>query len=208
MADTLDVLDLDEAKTTPGIVGNLSDARLSELVTAISRRLDRACGAVVQRTITGEAHDGGSCEIRLHHPAYAFTSVTEYQGTTAVALTRETVGTAPSDGYYAEPHKPAPSLYSGTLIRRAGGSDFPFYWGRGNVAVTYTAGRYATTAAVDPIFKRAARIMLRNLLGGDEPGTVNLGEFDVPGGRFPTFAIPNAAKQLLWDEWREIPGVG
>jgi hypothetical protein len=84
----------------------------------------------------------------------------------------------------------------------------PFYPGKGNIFVTYTGGRYGSTAAVDPRFKEAAYIMLRNLWTTEEP-TVQInagGEVATPGGRFPTFAVPNAARDLLLDEWREAGG--
>lgn len=202
------VLDVVTSSEVLGQLGRkVSGGVLTSAITAVSQRLDEACGAVVSRGSVTEYHDGGVTEIRLKHPASAFASVTEYRGTAGVVLTRETVGTEPSDGYFAEPHKPDRALFSGLLVRRSGGMDHRFYRGRGNVAVVYTAGRYATTALVPDRFKEAAVLMLRNLLGASEPSTVEFGEFTVPGGRFPTFAIPKAARELLWDEWREIPGV-
>lgn len=208
MSDLLDVIDLEEAKALLGIRGNTADARYSSWITAISRRLDAACGAVVSRTVTGEAHDGGSREIRLHHPASAFTSVTEYQGTSSTVLTRETIGTAPADGYLAEPHSPDPTLYSGTLIRRSGGVDVPFYFGRRNIAVTYTAGRYATTSVVAPQFRQAALAMFRKWKTLDEASVEQSGGFTVPAARFSIDDLLLEAKGFLWNEWREIPGVG
>jgi hypothetical protein len=208
MADVLDVIDPEEAKAFLGRKGEASSARLATQITAISRRLDQACGAVVVRTITGEAHDGGFCQVRLHHPVTTFTTVTEYAGTSSTVLTRETVGTQPASGYYAEALLNNPAIFSGTITRRGGGVDIPFYFGRGNVTATYQAGRYATTALVAPHFREAALIMLRNLVGAAEPGVQTVGEFETPGGRFPMFAIPPAAHDLLWQEYREIPGVG
>lgn len=205
-ADTFDVVTA--AEVTPFLSFSSAPTTLEAAITAVSRRLDEACGAIVTRGEVTEYHDGGHGTVRLKHPASAFTSVTEYQGSSAVTLTRETVGTEPADGYYAEPHAPDRTLFSGRLVRRSGGKDYGFYAGRGNVAVVYTAGRYADTASVDRRFKEAALIMLRNLVGASEPTTVTLDEFDTPGGRYPTFAVPNAVRQLLWDEWREIPGVG
>jgi hypothetical protein len=180
---------------------------LAARISAVSKRLDDACGAVVQRTVTGELHDGGDYLIRLKHPAAAFASVTEYQATTSVVLTRETVGTQPADGYYADLHLDVPGLFSGLLIRRSGGADARFYPGRGNISVTYTAGRYADTETVPEHFKEAALIMLKKLADGDQT-VVPVGEFDTPGARLPTFGVPRAVKELLFNEWREIPGVG
>jgi hypothetical protein len=180
---------------------------LAARISAVSKRLDDACGAVVQRTVTDEIVSGGDGYLRLKHPVAAFTSVTEYQGTTAVVLTRETIGTEPADGYVAEPHLSLPGLFSGVIYRRASGGDARFYPGSGNIKVTYTAGRYVDTEAVEPHFKEAALIMLKKLADGDQT-VVPVGEFDTPGARLPTFGVPRAVRELLFNEWREIPGVG
>lgn len=204
----LDVVNLDEAQSFLGRKGPTGADRLQLYITAVSRRLDDACGAIVQRAVTELLDGSGATQLWLRHPAAAFTSVTEYQGTTAVTLTRETPGTMPTAGYYADPHKPDPALFSGRLTRRASGVDYWWYgWaGRGNVSVVYTAGRYATTEAVAPHFKEAALVMLRNLVGADEPSVATTGQYDTPGGRFPTFAVPNFVRQMLRDEWRAVPG--
>ncbi len=203
MAEPTDLLSIEEARSAAGVKGSAQDTRLAIYVSALSRRLDRACGAVVERTVTSELHNGGRPTIRLRHPASAFTAVTEYQGTSGITLTRETPGTAPGDGYLAEPHAPEPSLFSGVLHRRSGGYDACFWAGRLNLAVSYTAGRYATTAAVDELFKEAATIVLANLWTAEELDVRKTGELDGPAMRFPRFAIPNAARQLLREEWRE-----
>lgn len=210
-ADTLDVLSQAEVKAVlvDGGAPRTSDDALSQINTAIARRLDRLCGAVVQRTVTGERHNGGSCEIWLRQgPASAFTSVVEWQGTNSTTLTAETLGTLPADAYLAEQHPTVPTLYSGRIWRRSNGWDWPFYVGHGNVVVTYSAGRYATTAAVDDRFKEAAAIMLRNFWRSIAPSAIQDGEFDIPISSFPRFAIPNAVRQLLRDEIIEIPGIG
>lgn len=203
-----DVLTIGEAKARLSIKATLdSDAALMAAVTAVSRRLDQACGFIVRRDVTAEAYDGGQDIIRLRNPAYALTTVTEYQGTTGSVLTRETVGTEP-DGYWAEPHAPEPTLFSGRLYRRTGGADRCWQPGRGNVTVTYTAGRYATTALVSPLFKRAAGDLLANWWRSGEPSVAPVGDFELPQRNFPTFGIPNAVKDQLRNEWREIPGIG
>jgi hypothetical protein len=58
----------------------------------------------------------------------------------------------------------------------------------------------ASTSQVDERFKRAAAITLQNLWRDREPGLEPMGEFDVPRSSFPTFAVPNAAEQLLSEE--------
>lgn len=190
------------------------DQQVAVLNGAVSARLDESCGAVVRRTITAELHDGGWDTVRLKHPAAALTTVVEYQATTPVTLTRETVGTAPSDGYYADPHQPNPSLFSGTLRRRSGGSDTCFYRGRGNIAVTYSAGRFTSTATVTERFKQAAAFTLLHLwkpssAQWSQAAPAFPGGSDVGGALSPVpgWAVPRAVKEMLRDEWRELPGI-
>lgn len=211
MADVNDWISLTEALAALNKKsdGGASDTRVAFFVTSVSRRLDQAVGAAVQRTITNEEHDGGSTSIVLRHPASAITTVTEYQGTTGVVLTAETPGVIPSNGYKADRHLPDPTLYSGTLWRRQNGYDY-WWWGwggRGNITVTYTAGRYANTSTVDSRFKYAAELFLMNVYGEEEPTTVIQGNYTVPGGRFPTLAVPAVVRDLLHDEWREVGGL-
>ena len=128
-------------------------------VPAVSRRVDELCGPVVARTVTDERHDGGSELIRLlRGPALTVTTVTEYAAGTGTVLTAEEDATLPADGYLFENYR------SGTLLRRRrSGSDTRFASGRRNVKVTYEAGRFATTAAVDAKFKLAAASVLIGL---------------------------------------------
>lgn len=210
---TLDVVTDAEARAyvkasatdaTPKVV-----TALPLLTTAVSLRLDKCVGPIVQRILTAEQHDGGKCHIRLRRfPILSFTSVTEYWLSAPLVLTRETVGTAPSSSYYAEPYGPDATLFNGKLFRREGGTDYRFYPGRGNVAVTYVAGRFANTGAVDGRFKDAAGIMLRYLWEQYGLSTQKLGDFDVPVANFPKFAVPNAVKDLLGDVWQLGPMAG
>jgi hypothetical protein len=182
---------------------------LTALITAVSLKLDRVVGPVVRRTVTSEQHDGGSNRITLDlYPIYTFTTVTEYDNTTSITLTRETVGTAPASGYYAEPWRNDRTLYSGVLIRRSGASDYRFPCGRGNIVATYTAGRFADTASVDPRFKDAAGIMLTYLWQQYGQSVAKAGEYEVPFEKFPKFAVPNAVRDMLLDEWQLGPMVG
>lgn len=209
MSDPLDILTLSEAKSILAISDTSTDTELARVITSVSRRLDTYIGPVVRRSVTSETHSGGGSRIELNHgPVYAIASVTEYQGTTARTVTAETAGTEPSEGFYAERYIPNPSLLSGVLIRRVSGHDSCWYWGRGNVQVTYTAGRAETTGAVDPIHKEAAGIMLRNLWRSYQQSTGGFGEFDTPAQNFPTFAIPKAVVELLADEVQPTIGFG
>lgn len=192
MSDTLDVVSLDEAEHELGIDPDAS-LLLSAYITSVSRMLDKACGPVVKRTITAETHDGGRSSIILDlFPVASVTSVTEYQGTTAVALTEEEAATAPGSGFILGS--------AGVLYRRSGKADARFMAGRSNVAVTYVAGRYDDTLSVDDRFKRAALVTLRNLWSKEQGmGTVTFG----PDGQpivGATYAMPNAAKSFIQDD--------
>lgn len=210
MADTLDVLSLAEGKVAVGIDSGdtTQDTPLAAKITAVSRRLDQAVGPVVQRTVTGEVHRGGTSMIRVRrYPVTSFTTVTEYDATTPQVLTAEDYDTQPSAGYWAEPWDTTTAPYSGRLHRRASGSSWTFPWGPEAIRVTYVAGRAANTAAVDAIFKEGAAIMLKNSWRPLEAGTQLVGEFDVPAQNFPRFGVPNYVRDLLAEEWVELPGV-
>lgn len=153
MADTLDLLTLAEGKTAINISTTDHDTELAMQITAVSRIIDEQVGPVVQRTITAEVHPPGPV-------------VTRYAPIVSVSLVRELVGTAATtrasvawggttEGYYLDP-----SL-NGRIYYTSGGtlSD----WSNGLVEVTYVAGRYATTVAVDARFKSCAGAVLRRL---------------------------------------------
>lgn len=167
MADTLDVLTLAEAKTALGIAAATWDTVLAQYVTAVSRQLDKLCGPIVARTVTTEPHDGGGYTIRLHRrPVYTITTVTEYAQTTGTTLTAETNATKTASNYLHD--GTLTTVVSGTLRRRASGSDLRFADGRRNIDVTYDAGRAATTAAADAKFKNAASMVLRSIWVGEQ----------------------------------------
>lgn len=206
--DTLAVLTLAEAKAAVGIaITDLTaDEALTIKVRAVSRRLDQAVGPIVQRTITGETHEGGCDRIWLRHrPVTSITTVTEYSGGTGSTLTAEDYDTLPSDAYAADPCHTGTATFSGRLWRRSGGSPSCFPAGPQAVRVTYVAGRYADTASVDPLFKEAAAVMLKNAWRPNEAAVQNFGEFDVPAQNFPRFGIPNYVRDLLADEWVDTP---
>lgn len=219
MADARDLLTLAEAKRilrlSPGDASQ--DLELEAYVTAASRAMDSHFGNTVALSVTGEVHDGTNRSGRgyrhvivlRHRPVTAVASVVEHRAGSPLTLAGETATGQPTDAYLADRYEPDPTLYSGFLRRRASGQDAWFDYGRGNIAVTYTAGRVASTAAVDPRFKRACGLILANLWRDREPGLETQGEFDVPRQSYPTFAIPNAAKQLLSEEWgqHEVHGV-
>ncbi len=210
---TVDILTLVEAKRALNM--NADDLTrielLSATITAVSQTLDEMCGPIMARTITSERHDGGSSTIWLRHwPVASVTSITEYNGSTANALTEETIGTSPASGYLLEPYTGLAGGYSGRIHRRSGGYDYPFANGSQNVAATYSAGRFttnnsATNGGVTEQFKAAARITLENWWQQFREGIGQVGEFDVPVSAFPRFAVPNAAKMLLGGEVHDDP---
>jgi hypothetical protein len=202
VANAIDVLTLAEGKQALRV--NDSDttngALLAAAITGVSQALDVVAGPIVTRTFTNERHDGGDWTVTVRHfPVYSIGSVTEYDGTSSQALIAETVGTVPTAGYISEPYAglSGGDLLGPTITRRSGGWDYPFPAGRGNVVVTYTAGRFTNTAAVTEQFKHAARITLENWWQQFNQGIGSVGEFEVPVSSFPRFAVPNAARQAL-----------
>jgi hypothetical protein len=207
MADPLDWLSLEEAREAIGKKQASVDqsALIAMYVTATSRKLDSVVGAAVRRTVTDEVHSGCGSVIWLQHPAYAITSIKEYRGSTLVTLVPETAGGLESDAYLAD--RGFTATYNGRIVRRTGGIDWGFYNGSGNILVTYTAGRFEDTAAVDARFKLAASYMLANAWRSVQPNVATDGPFQVPTASFPAFAVPNVVRELLADEWRDTPAV-
>lgn len=201
MADTLDLITLAEARLALNLqsADTSQDTELASYITAVSRRLDDLCGAIVKRTITAEEYPGGGWRIVLRYApisksgATTITTVTEYTSGTARVLTAEAVGTSTSYDY-------AFDATTGTLTRRAVWTDASFAPQR--VVVTYSAGRYANTASVDPKFKQAAAMMLSHLWTREQGtgGSATFGPQDF--STTPTFSVPNAVLELLADERR------
>lgn len=206
MSDTLDVLAIGEARAAVGLSGaDISqDGRLTPLITAVSRRLDILIGPIVERTITNEAHDGGQSYIDLgSSPITSVTSITEYAGTTGTALSLSSNTNQPASGYLLKMN--TFGFYKGRIYRRNGNTDGWFPQGVGNVLVTYIAGRYADTASVDARYKQAAAFTLANLFRREQrPASPNFAGpeamSDFGHSAFPSFALPNAALELLIDE--------
>jgi hypothetical protein len=210
VADTLDVLTLAEGRTAIGLstTDTNQDVRLPSYITAVSRRLDKLVGPIVQRLVTAERHDGGDWWIDLQmFPVVSTSTVTEYIGTSATTLTLETIGTTPSNAYLLPQWRDG--LYKGRIYRRSGGIDARFAAGRQNVAVTYTPGRFADTTTVDAKFKEAASFILSNIFRKEQrpvsptfSGPGLLGDAEPIG--IPSYLIPYVAEGLLVDE--VIPG--
>lgn len=162
MADTLDVISLTAAKVALNIDDDNTDydAELARQITAVSRVMDEIVGPVVVRTITTEEHLGNRGIIALRRrPVTSITTVREVLYGAAQTVSAVAFGGS-SDGYRALKWERNPSLLSGLLRRRRYGCHAP--WGD-EVEVTYVAGRYANTAAVDARFVEAAAGVLRRL---------------------------------------------
>lgn len=175
------------------------DTELAAYITAVSRRLDELCGAIVKRTITAEEYPGGTGSIYLRwapvspNATTTITSVSEYSSGTATALAAETLTVSTGYDFRFD-------ATQGTLTRRSSWGDSTF--GSQRVVVTYAAGRYAATANVDPKFKTAAAIMLAQLWRKEQGvgGSATFGVQSESG--VPTFSVPNAVLELLGDELR------
>ncbi|HET7486840.1 MAG TPA: hypothetical protein VFJ85_02860 [Acidimicrobiales bacterium] len=203
MADVLDLISLSEAKRALNIdvTETLVDIELAGVVTAVSRRLDDLCGAVVTRTLTGDLYDGeGDTQIFLRRAPIGITatttvsSVVEYQPNSggSVTLTEETITVKPSEGYMLDPT-------TGILYRRRGGWDSYWWPGRRNVAVTWAPGRYPDTASVDEKFRSAAAIAVAHIWTNIGAGA-GAGRFGADNGQafgIPPWDVPKAALMLL-----------
>lgn len=203
MADTLDIVSLTEAKAAVNIdASNTSyDTEIAAYITGVSRRIDTLCGPVVRRTISAETHWCGAApfvDVR-HVPIASVSSVVEYdQDGTATTLTAETVSTKPTDGYLIDITREVPTR----IYRRSQGGPYTFP-AAGAVVITYGAGRYANTAAVDEVFKRGAAIMFSHLWRREQGvGSTTFGPLEDTGLGTPTFAVPRAVVELLAEHLR------
>jgi hypothetical protein len=208
---TRDLLTLVEARSAVNLpVGSTThDVDLQLFITGISGRVDKLCGPVVQRAVTGERHNGGRSKVllNLQHVA-SVTSVVEWVGTTQTALTAETDSTKPANGFLLDSGEGG--IYA-WVWRRSGNGDATFPAGRRNVVVAYTAGRYAATASVDETFKLAAGSVLRRIWKREQsswaqtPGFFEDTENPTAGLGFYK-AVDPMVKELLCDEL--LPPVG
>jgi hypothetical protein len=95
---------------------------------------------------------------------------------------------------------------TGIISRRSSwtGTTFASSW----VRVTYVAGRYATTDAVEAKWKLAVKTTLRQLWRPEQSiGTDTFGAIPSPGGDIPTFALPRAVHGILLGEQRRAPAI-
>ncbi len=201
---TLDILTPTEAAETIDAPG-LSTVKLAKVVTAASLALDTYVGPVVRRTITNERHENkfGRPELELRRwPVVSVSACSEFtRSGSEVVLTVEAPSSRPSAGVRLEPTRAETELglFGPILTRRASGRDALF---DESVLVTYVAGRFSATAAVDERYKEALRLLVANLFQRVLIGRGTLDGYDVPRYPFPTFAIPGSVRGLLADVWQ------
>jgi len=203
VADPLDVCTLEDVKASLGLTDGSFDAELSANITAVSRMLDKKCGAIVQRTLTAEdlsstwASAAGSYPLASFKfaPVVTVTTLTMYEGITSTVLTEQTPGTAPSNGYRLDRE-------TGAVFRLKAGIPWPFP-AYSMLVATYSAGRYATTAAVDDRFARAGVLtVVEQWRANKGMGTVTFGvagESVISSG---ATGIPRDAWVLIKDDFR------
>lgn len=198
MADTLDILTLSEGHTAVNIPSSNTDydTELAQQITAVSRIIDAECGPVVQRTISAELHAGGGPVFLRNTPVVSITTVREAAGAGITTHSAVTFGQATS-GYSLDLHLP------GVLYYNVGG--YPYGWTAGNtVEVTYVAGRYASTAAVDARFKSCAAAILRRLWKRESGTWAQSSDFFVSqDGQVDTVGFFRVAKPIIDDMLRD-----
>lgn len=199
MADTLDVLTLEEAKEALNMTVDTHGPELARFVTAVSRKLDDLVGPVVNRTVSNELHDGGRPVIfPKQTPVSSVTTLVEYVSTTGTTLSAESNASKPASGFLL-----VSDGHDCRIVRRSGGATRLFASGASNVDLTYVAGRAADTDSVDDKFKVAAGIMLQHLwrpsAGAWAQATDAFYETEAPA-RTPGFGVPRAVLELLADE--------
>jgi hypothetical protein len=194
--DTLDVITLTEAKRVLNPRTTAKDEQIEFAITAASRLLDNLCGPVVQRTITEELHQSPSGALFLRHtPVVSITTVKEWSSGTETELDAETAAIA---GDY---------LYDsrlGTITRRS--SWYDTSWSSSYVTVTYVVGRYASTAAVDRLFKWAAQeIVAANFKTQQGAGSQTYGDNYDPFNGLPP-GLPRGVNEFIASE-RRAPAI-
>jgi hypothetical protein len=204
-ADTLDVLSMAEALQALSLSDNSTSftEQLQRKITSISRKFDRRCGPIVQRSVTEWISPlYTTSEIRVAStPIASITSIVEWAGGTGTTITAADEDTSPTNGYLliGQNHNQA-------ILRRYGAGAGYWYVGDRTVVVTYVAGRYATTAAVDARFKDAAEEVLRAEWAVASPSYRRSSNFD------EAFAVTYANSEAMISELLTddlvLPGIG
>lgn len=195
-ADTLDLITYAEgldAIQQDSLADSDDEAALERIITGVSRQVDRDWGPMVARSVTA-LHDGGHPIVFLEqYPVSSITTVYERTGTTQTTITAENYASPTANDYLLD-------AATGRLWRRSVGGDYCWATGRRNITVTYSAGRYASTSAVDSHVKLAAKIAVRHVWamekGLGSPTFGSMGQELSTGWPAP-FTIPRASAALL-----------
>lgn len=181
MAST-DLITLDEARKALRLPAsdNTNDTDLEMYVSAVTEPVEDVIGPGVSQSFTRNFDGGRNSIVLLGHGGVSVTAVTE-SGNPLTADSDYVVDTV-----------------AGILMRGTYLAPRPFFYGRQNIVVTWTAGPFATTASVSPTVKLAARIILRHLWISDQPGRAGGGGSGEQMASTPSgFAIPARAMELL-----------
>ena len=198
MTNADDIVTLADAKTFLNITGTNFDTELADYVTGASQVWLNHGGPGISSPSYDEWYDGGQLQISLRHsPVIAITSITDAIGPIAYTLTEQDPGNGGGAYHYSVDKK------LGLITRRNSGTAVPFFAGKKNVHVVYTAG--FTTVPAD--VKHAVLLLIGHMWetqrgGTRRPGT-NSGDDYVPG---MGFMLPHRVKEIL--DSHRIPGIG
>ena len=159
---TLDILTVAEGIRAALGVDTGHEDDVARMVTAVSGRIDKLVGPVVNRTVT-EYHHGGAYDIVPRQtPLSAVTTLKHADGATVTTYTEDTWGEAGNaDGFLVEQSGSYP--HDVRVFRRSSGAVVSWPTGQGSLELVYVAGRAATTAVVAERYKEVAIEIMRRL---------------------------------------------
>jgi hypothetical protein len=190
----LDVVDLETIRLAIEAPAD-REPELGVMLSAVSARFDEVFGAMVRRTLTETHRTRGYRTVYLQRwpidPDTITVELTERSGRTLTSYGTATVTTVLADvdaawGKITHPMDRWPD------------SKFD------NLEVTYTAGRWADTAAVEADTTGLGAAVIegvtetcRNLWPTMRFNSDSVGEYEFPTVQFPRFTIPNSVKEQL-----------
>lgn len=166
------------------------DADLSTIyIPAVTSPVEDIVGPVVSRSYTRTFDGGVNAIVLLGHDNVTVTSVVE----NGITLTDGSGSPDTNAGDFIVDN------VAGIVIRGSQLAPRPYFYGRQNVTITWTAGMVDSTTDVPAPIKLAARIIMENLWQSDQQGfrpqfgAPDMSMVSTPSG----FLIPNRAMQLL-----------